>query len=258
MHDRVEDHEQPVRLYQNKWTGNLYEIRSSQILRLSAESVMFDASCPRLLNCIVPRGILDSIAARFGNVCDSIAPDWNFCYRALTVVDSLLFFDKSVLIHYASGESNGASQLRGVMTRAYHDFLANLGSKPLNFATPIPEVVTVWNAIIHEYCVVKQATGSQKFPELDLAKYMQTLSIGVNWMEDPVKRQQAREILASHGWKDQTTQSIAASGEVRSNESLGTRLFSTGANICIFFAIERRRCETSMAGLATSWHSSAG
>jgi len=222
MHDMVEDHKQPVRLYQNHWTGNLYEIRSSQLLRLSAEAVMFDACCPRLLNCIVPRGILDSIAVRFVNVCDSIAPDWNFCYRALTVVDSLLFFDKSVLIHYASGESNGASQSRGVMTPAYRDFLANLGSKQLNFATPIPEVLTVWNTIFHEYCVVKQATGSPKFPELDLAKYMQTLSFGLNWLEDPAMRQQAREILASHGWKEQTTQNIAAAGEVRSRESLGT------------------------------------
>ncbi len=105
------------------------------------------------------------------------------------------------------------------MTPAYRDFLASLGSRQLNFASPIPEIVTVWNAIIHEYCVVRQATGSPKFQELDFGNYMQALSIGVMWMEDPAKRKQAQEILASHGWKGPTEL------QVRSTAYFGAFLF---------------------------------
>jgi len=224
MHDRIEDHRNPVKLYQNPWTGHLFLVQSSLLLNLSAQSVMSDASCPRLLNCVVPRTTLEAIRGRFGTICDSIAPDWNFCYRALALIDSLLFYDRSVLIHYATGQSNGESQSRNVMTSAFRDFLANLGSRQLNFATPIPEVVTVWNAIINEYCAVKQATGSSKFPELDLQKYMGALAVGVGWIEDPEKRARSRAILVAHGWQECAGNDALNSNALMPSASLSWRV----------------------------------
>ena len=158
---------------------------------------MYDASFPRMLNCVVPRGVVNRLNERFGSVFSSIAPDWNFCFRALSLEDSIVFFDKAILLHYALDRSNGQSITRGVMTRDYADFLANLKTA-LNASAPIPGIATVWNAIIHEYCEVKRATGSPKFPELNRLRYEQALALGITWIEDPVTKLRMEAILRAH------------------------------------------------------------
>ena len=75
-----------------------------------------------MLNCIVPRRVFENISARFGNVFTSIAPDFNFCFRCLDLEDSILFYDKSPLFHYALDRSNGASASRGESTADTDDF----------------------------------------------------------------------------------------------------------------------------------------
>src|SRR3954468_2192551 len=74
MHDRVADHAKPVTLEQLPWTGNLFEVRTRTLLDLVANSVMYDCSTPRMLNCLVPRSIIDQIRLKFGTVFSSIAP----------------------------------------------------------------------------------------------------------------------------------------------------------------------------------------
>jgi hypothetical protein len=190
MHDRVEDQAKPVRLHQLEWTGNLFEVTSGHLLSLVANSVIWDSSFPRMLNCIVPRVIINKLNVHFGNVFASIAPDWNFCFRALRLEDSIIFFDKAILLHYAQDRSNGQSMTRGVKTEDSPDFLPS---------APIPEVTTVWNAIIHEYYEVKRATNSPKFPELEMTKYLQALALGITLIEDPHRRREMETILRSHG-----------------------------------------------------------
>lgn len=200
MHDKVIDFASPYTVEQHDWTGKLYRVTSARLLTLSADSVIYDRSTPRMLNCLVPRGVLTAIKERFGTIFSSIAPDWNFCYRALEVVDSILFFSKAVLVHYALSQSNGQSTERGIKNSAFEDFLKTL-HKPLNHAAPFPEIITVWNAIINEYCVTKQETQSAKFPELNMEKYIQALAVGITWIEDPeVRREMERKLLA-RGWK---------------------------------------------------------
>jgi glycosyltransferase involved in cell wall biosynthesis len=205
MHDHVNDFSLPVVLHQYTWTGNLYEVASQRLLELSAQSVMYDTSMPRMLNCLVPRTMLETLKDRFGNVFASIAPDWNFAYRSLEVVDSLLFYDKAALVHYGQNRSNGQSAHFGIINEAYAKFLADLGSVPVNFAAPFPEVVTVWNAIISEYCHVKDVTKSPKFPELDMDKYMQALAVGIDSIKDPQRQQNMRELLSERArcWQDE-------------------------------------------------------
>ncbi len=203
-HDRIADDESPIRIDQNPWTGKLFEIPSSRLLRLSSQMVL--SPLPRMLNCIVPRCVLNDIEARFGNVFGSIAPDFNFCYRCLEIEASVLYWDKYPIAHYGLQRSNGASAAKGVTTRDSADFLAQLGKIKVNYAVPIPEITTVGNAIIHEYCVIQQETGSPKFPELNRAKYLEYLARETAQTQNPELRAQRLQVLKSHGWEEQDAQ----------------------------------------------------
>lgn len=200
LHDQVDDFSSPVALHQYIWTGNLYEVSCDNILSILAQSVMYDACVPRMLNCLVPRRVLEAVSHRFGNIFTSISPDWNFAYRVLATVDSLLLYDKAALVHYAQQRSNGQSVHFGVMNEASADFFNNLGGTSFNNAAPFPEIITVWNAIINEYCNVKQVTRSPKFPELDMEKYIQALVLGIDQIKDPKRQEDMRKLLIARGW----------------------------------------------------------
>lgn len=199
MHDVVDDFSRPVVVRQYTWTGNLYEVPSRRLLEMVAQSLVYDSSLPRMLNCVVPRSLLETMADRFGNVFASVAPDWSFAFRTLAVVESILFYDKAILVHYAQGQSNGQSAHYGVENSAYRDFIQELRALPPNFAAPFPEIITVWNWIISEYCHAKEVTRSPKFPELNLENYVHALAVGIERIVDPERRQQMRDLLAARG-----------------------------------------------------------
>lgn len=203
MHDMVDDFSSPMVVRQYTWTGHLYEVLSTRLLEMSAESVMYDTCLPRMLNCIAPRDVLNAVQGRFGNIFSLIAPDWNFCYRALEMVDSILFHDKAALVHHAQHRSNGQGAHYGIMNEAYTRFVQGLGELPVNFGAPYPEIVTVWNSIISEYCRAKEATHSPKFPELNLYNYGRVLAWGIDQIRDPQRREEMRGHLSARGWKSQ-------------------------------------------------------
>ena len=107
-HDRIVDNASPVRIQRYPGTGRLLELGTSHLIDLYARAIIHP-SFPRMLNCFVPRAVLERIHERFGNVFASAAPDFNFCCRALDTAQSILFFDSSPIFHYALGRSNGAS-----------------------------------------------------------------------------------------------------------------------------------------------------
>jgi hypothetical protein len=201
MHDIVDDFATPIAVRQYAWTGDLYQVSSTSLLELSARSVMYDCSFPRMLNCIVPRDVLHTIQSHFGNLFASVSPDWNFAYRALAVLDSVLLYDKAALVHYAQFRSNGQSVHHGIKNEAFNDFIRDLGTSPINSASPYPEIVTIWNAIINEYCQVREVTQSPKFPEVDLDKYRSALAWGINQIKDPTGRAEMRKLLSARAPK---------------------------------------------------------
>ena len=200
LHDRVADFRPPYQLAQNEWTGKLYEVAATRLLSLSAKSVIYDGCVPRMLNCIVPREVLDAVRMRFGSVFSSISPDWNFAYRALEVVDSVLYFHKALLVHYSLARSNGWSAHLGIRNSANEQFFQELET-PVNFKAPYPEIITVWNALIHEYCSVREESQSKKFPELDLAAYRESLAAGIAAIEDPDLKLDMETKLKARGGK---------------------------------------------------------
>ncbi|MBD0326283.1 MAG: hypothetical protein ICV68_07625 [Pyrinomonadaceae bacterium] len=223
MHDKVIDFAAPYTVELHDWTGKLYQVTSARLLTLSAESVIYDRSTPRMLNCLVPRAVLTAIKERFGTIFSSIAPDWNFCYRALEVVDSILFFSKSVLVQYALSQSNGQGAERGIKNRAFEDFLKNLPTA-LNADAPFPEIITVWNAIIHEYCFTKQETQSAKFPELNMEKYVEALAVGISWIEDPEVRGEMERKLAARGWQPSNSEEPSLAQKLLSPQRVFNKL----------------------------------
>lgn len=200
-HDRIADDKKPIKLEQSNWTGKLHRVKSTQMLRLSSQS-HFHPSLPRMLNSIAPRNVLNQISQSVGTIFSSIAPDFNFCYKSLGVVDSILYLDKALIVHYAILQSNGASFLRGIPSKASRDFIANLGQPKLCSSSPIPELETIGNAILHEYCTVKQEIGSDKFPAIDMVNYLKCLASDIKQIEDLELRKEMEVILVSYESKE--------------------------------------------------------
>lgn len=198
MHDKVCDFAPPYKVYQNDWSGKLYEVATARLLKLSAESVMYDACIPRMLNCVVPRSIIDAIRTRFGNVFSSLAPDWNFAYRALEVLDSILFLHKALLVHYSQGNSNGENVNRGIENATYSQYVKDLPTA-MNVDAPYPEIITVWNAVINEYVFVKKESRSAKFPKLNMKRYSDALAAGIKSIEDADTRKKMSDMLKARG-----------------------------------------------------------
>ena len=214
--DRIVDNSTPIRVEQYPASELLFAIETVRLSWLLSRAVIHPA-VPRMLNCIVPRAVLDRIQQRFGNIFASVSPDFNFCCRCLELEESILYYDKAPLFHYALSRSNGASATRGEMTADYADFTANLNNS--NWATPIPGLNTAVNYALHEYCLFKQETGSAKFFELDMQKYLEANANETREVVDPQLRAETLSLLAANGYVE-----AKANGQQQSAARFSERL----------------------------------
>ena len=199
-HDEIVDLRIPIRIIQAPWTGKIFEIDSKSLLALIAKGNLHN-SLPRMLNSIVPRSCIQKIRRDFGNVFDSISPDFCFCFRSLEIFDTVLFFDESILYQYALYRSNGKSIAIGNETKDYKDFIQNLGNKSMNYASPVPEFMTVYNAICHEYCLIKEQTRSKKFREIDTRSYLEMIATEIDAIENLKLKREMENLLEANGWE---------------------------------------------------------
>jgi len=199
--DMLDDSTVPVQLYTRDWTGKVFEIDSAHLLHLSSRA-FFPSCIPRMLNSLVPRILLDEMRTRFGNVFASISPDFYFAYRCLFLLDSIFYYDRPALLQYAITRSNGMSYARGLRSIDNADFIAQLAGKPMNFATPIPELQSVVNAVMNEYCVVKTETGSPKFPDVDRRSYLGEIGLSLRHVRDRNLASKMRLLLRRNGWTE--------------------------------------------------------
>src|SRR5262249_7044331 len=84
------------------------------------------------------------------------------------------------------------------------DFLAGFTSAQITFAAPIPELKTVFNGIVHEYCVIRNDVANGKFPAINFDKYLQLNAADIEALEDESLKKEMQEVLLTHGWKGKT------------------------------------------------------
>jgi hypothetical protein len=204
-HDRLVDDGRPVHIEEYAATSELLELQTSRVIWLYSRCFLFNAF-PRMLNCIVPRAVLERISDRFGSVFASIAPDLAFCCRALHVETTYLFLDKSPLFHYALSHSHGAALARGEANAEAADFSSNLAAASVdaatrNYATPIPRLNTAHNAVINEYCVHREQTRDPRFGPIEMKRYLDINAWEIAEMADPRVRAEMYALLRAAGYE---------------------------------------------------------
>jgi hypothetical protein len=209
-HDTVADHIKPPKLLRNAWSGQLMRISTDHILKAISQMAEGFGFVPVLLNCVAPRRVLEFVRERFGNYCLSIAPDFCFGFRAVILEEELMFYDKPVTVAWATSRSNGASFDRGVITKASGDFLANLSSHVTAPASPIPQINTSGNTIIHEYVVARSQAQSARCPEVAFPEYGNFLLAQVRAMDEGELKERYLTILGSYGFLPETETEAAS------------------------------------------------
>ena len=198
--DVVDDETLPARVIQEPWTGKVFLLNSQFILWQNSRCE-FRYYMPRMLNCMVPRTVMEALKDRFGGYFASIAPDHNFCYRLLYLADSIIYYDKAIHINYARNRSNGMSQQRGVPNKDNRDFNASMpNGKLLLDLAPIPEITGTGNVNIYEYRFVQIETGSPKLPAIDMPKYLDRMAYEMRFLKNPEARAACERLLREHGW----------------------------------------------------------
>jgi hypothetical protein len=198
-HDLVDDYSAPVRLHSAAWSGTTLEVTSARLLELSA-ALSYDTALPRMLNSIVPVAHLQKIRAVFGNVFDSVAPDYCFAYRTLSQVDSIRYVDESFLVHGSTARSNAASIARGQSSPASADFVAKLRGGSLSPAAPVPGFDTCANVMTSEYESIRLQTGQPEFVAVDIDAYFARIEVEISKIREPsVSRRMTALLHASRG-----------------------------------------------------------
>ena len=195
----IGDHEQPIRLIERPWSGKLLRVDADHLLRVAARGVSHVA-VPRMLNSIVPRAVLADIAQTYGTVFSSIAPDHCFGYRCLDRVESILHWDRILVVQRGLSRSNGYSQIRGVASVDHSDFVRDLGDVGINHHAPVPELLTVTNAGYNEYEYVRRESASCKLAAPPRHFYLGSNARDVSRLEDPELQARMRRVLDHHGW----------------------------------------------------------
>jgi hypothetical protein len=197
LFDSVYDHQIPCTVTLSPWSGKTYRCRTADVLKANSRMGGFEL-VPVLLNSVITRSILHQLKQRFGDYCVSIAPDFCCGFRTLALEEEVVFLDKALSINWGRSRSNGMSFTRGVMNKDSRAFTDDLGGKVDYAATPIPEITTTMNAVIHEYLLLKQASFSEKFVDLSMKDYLKWLRIEVAWMENAELKRRFSELLDRH------------------------------------------------------------
>lgn len=199
-YDRIDDFATPVVYRPLPRSGHLLRIDSAYLLQMSAR-MDFPSCLPRMLNSVAPRATLERIRERFGSIFSSVAPDFCYCYRCLESEDSIVYYDKSILLNHAQDRSNGAAASRGVSSKDSRDFLLNVAKNELNAHAPIPQIITVGNAVVNEYEFVAKESGSPKFPPIAKEHYLNHLAREASEYMNAELASEVFRCLKASGWR---------------------------------------------------------
>lgn len=194
MHDRINDFTSPVILDRKIYSATVVRVEASRLLELSARSV-FHQSLPLLMNSITPVNVFRRVKAAFGTCCRAVSPDYGFAYRYLATHPDLLFYDKAFTIHAGQARSNGASAARGVLSKDAVRFRAE--SRLVH--APYPEIFTLGNSMMEEYCRSKNTPQASWFPPVEPRRYLKMLCSDALAMDDHATRDRFLGLLRQRG-----------------------------------------------------------
>jgi hypothetical protein len=199
-HDNILFHPPPRRLWQMPWTGKVYAISTRRIASLVAAGEVHATATvlPLLSNCLVPREVLDEIAARFGSICRGAGPDSVFLSRYLASYERYLHVDCAMYIMTASERSTGLGYLRGT-GGDYADYRKAIGDDPWLPCAPLPGIDIGYNLLFHDYETVRREAGG-RLPPVDRAGALNALAADLRWVADPGKRAELVGVLRGQGW----------------------------------------------------------
>jgi hypothetical protein len=198
--DQIDDFPPNIRFFPALRSGRLFRIDSSSLIAQSAK-MSFNTCLPRMLNCVAPREHLVLLNERYNSVFSSTSPDFCFCYRTLASTEAILYLDESLMVSYALDRSNGASVARGLPSKDSVDFRMQLTATELNGYAPLPEIITVGNAVIHEYFFVKNESANPKFLPIARGPYLDYLAHEAFQFKDRNLKSDSLAILRSSGWR---------------------------------------------------------
>ncbi|HUJ13504.1 MAG TPA: hypothetical protein VL284_06890 [Thermoanaerobaculia bacterium] len=201
--DSITDTPPPLRLWQMPWTGRGFDIRSARVASLIAAGRVAECAhaLPNLAAALVPRAILESIAARFGDVCNSTGPDVAFVMRFLALYDSYVHLDVALAVVFAPQQSTTLAAHRGEPDAARE--FAQLD------AAPIPHLNLGYSILFHEYQRVRRLTG-HRLPPLDHAACVNEIAKALPWIPPP-RRAAVEQRLRAEGWSGRADWPPAAS-----------------------------------------------
>ena len=148
--DEVNDDVDPVTLSAQRGTGQVHRIPAQRLKALASELILA-RPLPRALNCVIPLSALARIEAAHGDVFDSVAPDFCFCFRLLDDAEHLVYVDQSMTVMHGLARSNGRSTTRGVASPDTTDFIKHAAARGIAPWAPLPSVATTYNVIASEY-----------------------------------------------------------------------------------------------------------
>ena len=195
--DVVDDYEQPVRLHQEDWSGELLRVPSRRLLELAAELIL-PRPLPRMLNVLVPVSAFQAVVAAYGGVFESVAPDFCFCFRHLSLSDDILYLDEALTVMHGLRRSNGNSTTRGVASPDTVDFLRHAGNRGgLGVGSTFPGVTTTYNVIATEYLAAEVAAAG--LPPLNRTAYVRTLAKETDGFAEGAMKSANRGVLEAGG-----------------------------------------------------------
>jgi hypothetical protein len=195
-HDRIDDSSTHVKLQIQPSTFRTFLTDPAAVLSLAAAGQPALWVIPRMLNSIVPVQIFQKMYKENGRVFGGISPDYYFGYRVLSAIDNYVSLDIPLLIHSALLRSSGHSFSTGRLSAEAKDFISFEGE--LRFETPFPDVLTLTNAMLHDYVVIARETGSGRFAPIDTGALYAQLKHELAVMEPSPLRNEMSSRLARY------------------------------------------------------------
>lgn len=187
--DQVNDDVRPVTLSAQRGSGQVHRVPTQRLMNLASELIL-SRPLPRALNSVIPVSALSRIEATHGDVFDSVAPDFCFCFRLLDDTATFLFVDRSLTVMHGLTRSNGRSTTRGVASADAADFIKKSAASGIAPWAPLPSVSTTYNVIASEY-----VRERDREPALNRRAYYWVLAMETDgFAEGPMREANVREL----------------------------------------------------------------